>query len=328
MTGEIIGSDAVGTVNKTSQDDVQIKCRTAVEGLILEVNGDRVIVEVCGRKAIMENRHRIKGEEYTPGSSLMFYVIKQSAGEIFLGRDSNSLPEALLKLFIPRGNFRVIKRLAGMKTIIEATVHVPKEIVQMVEECLGGESLFLRRPKRGGRQFIRHADSIKLSFDQRLLGAAKAVKKTLNVVICLLAFLLHSSAFAFEFENYQPADLDSLLASSKVTGIVPVMPQKLRFKVSLASPVYSCSTEVLKIVLQANNVSPQQMTSLKLSRCVDVWSPRGAKVRMFIQDQLSQPMVQIIPPGGRMFVYSAYLFASQEGPGILINEVTPASRRE
>ena len=314
---------------ETPHEDIQIKCRTAVEGLIKEVTEDAVVIEVCGHRAIMENRHGVKGEEYHRGSSFMFYVLKHTgSGEIFLSRNSIALPEALLKRHIPGGSFRVIKRQAGIKSIVEASVHVPKEIIRMVEVCLGGESLFLRRAKHGGRQFIKHADSIKLSLDQRILGAGTVAKKMFNMVIFLMTFLLNTSVFAFEFENYPLADLDALLHSSRVTGIVPVQPQKLSFKVSLASPVYACSTEVLKIALEANKVNPQQMASLKLSRCVDVWSPRGVRTRMFIQDQLTQPMMRIIPPGGRMYVFCAYLYASQEGPGLLINEVTPASARE
>jgi hypothetical protein len=122
------------------------KVHQAVEGIIHEVNSDKVMIHlgdnVCG---IMTQPEWVPKEIsfYQKGSPLWFYVSKvlqdQSAVTVYLSRGSKNLPSALLKEKSPWVKITAIKRFRGVKTFLKTNAVIDSNLIKEIQRELKGE---------------------------------------------------------------------------------------------------------------------------------------------------------------------------------------------
>jgi hypothetical protein len=126
-------------------------------------------------------------------------------------------------------------------------------------------------------------------------------------------------AFSFDYGRYQAADLDALLARKRPeSGLDLYPPSALKLTVMLASYAAPCEAGLLKKSMTMSGVSFAE--GMQITRCINVRSAKGRPLRMFIQDAVSDALPKEIALGGRVTLYAVHLFATSEGPGLLVNE--------
>jgi hypothetical protein len=122
------------------------KVHQAVEGIIHEVNSDKVMIHlgdnVCG---IMTRPEWVPKEIplYQTEGALWFYVSKVlqdlSVVTVYLSRGSKNLPVALLKEKVPWVKITAIKRFRGIKTCLKTNAAIDSNIIKEVQRELKGE---------------------------------------------------------------------------------------------------------------------------------------------------------------------------------------------
>jgi hypothetical protein len=143
-------------------------------------------------------------------------------------------------------------------------------------------------------------------------------------VLCLgLFFVCHiPSAWAeFNFAQYKPGDLDEILALSRPdSGVKVMMPQKLKFQVTLISYAVGCNTGLLKTTMVMLGASKQFVDGAPISKCIAVKSAKGKTTSICIQDRVSEYLSKEIPLGTMIDIFCDYLFLSKDRVGILVGE--------
>ena len=130
---------------------------TAITGTIIRSNSYRVDVElskyfISSQIGQMLKPHFVPKEQYKPGQAMYFYVLKvrKELGRvnIYLSRNTISLPAAILKKKIPWGEFKCVRRIAGVKSEIVSNIFVPKELIREIAHELGEVVIVKQRTKR------------------------------------------------------------------------------------------------------------------------------------------------------------------------------------
>jgi len=130
---------------------------TAIAGTIIRSNDCRVDVElseyfISSQIGQMLKPHFVPKEHYKPGQMMYFYVLKiqRKSGRvnIYLSRNTISLPAAILKRKIPWGDFKCVRRIAGVRSEIVSSVFLPKEVIREIAQELGEVVIVKQRTKR------------------------------------------------------------------------------------------------------------------------------------------------------------------------------------
>ena len=140
------------------------------------------------------------------------------------------------------------------------------------------------------------------------------------LVLPLLALLLGMlPAFGFNYQRYEAADLDAVLGQNRPRAgfdTYPALPLKL--DVTLASYAEPCQTDLLIRVMKMVGLTIDP--KVKISRCIKVRSSKGAQLRVFIQDLVSDFLPKEVPLGHQLTLFAVHLYTTPEGPGLLVNE--------
>jgi hypothetical protein len=136
--------------------------------------------------------------------------------------------------------------------------------------------------------------------------------------LCLLAILLGLlPAFGFDYARYEPTDLDALLTQNRPRAGFDTFPARaVKLEVTLAAYAEPCQTGLLSRVMTMVGVT----VNAQISRCIKVRSAKGAQLSVFIQDQVSDFLPKEVPLGHRLTLFAVHLYATPEGPGLLVNE--------
>jgi hypothetical protein len=140
----------------------------------------------------------------------------------------------------------------------------------------------------------------------------------LAVVVVLSAI---AQAFGFNFERYQPADLDTLLAQrrpAKGVDLYPALPLKLT--VTLAGYGENCQTDLVMRAMRMSGAPKDQIETVKVTTCINIRSATGKALRVFIQDGIAGFLPKEVPLGKSLTLYVVHLFTDTNGPGLLVNE--------
>jgi hypothetical protein len=141
--------------------------------------------------------------------------------------------------------------------------------------------------------------------------------------LVLLAMLLGMlPAFGFDYDRYETTDLDALLAQHRPRAGLDTFPaMALKLDATLVSYAEPCPTGLLSRVMTMVGVT----VNAKISRCIRVRSAKGAQLRVFIQDQVSDFLRKEIPLGHPLTLFAVHLYTTPEGPGLLVNEFQSAA---
>lgn len=136
----------------TAREGVVIRERpishTRYPGLGRYASSNEVFIEVDGMECVMDKSQFARHETYRVGDKMFFYILKVVRPcDVYLSRGSRSLPEALLRLYVPEGQFTCIRRIPGTRSVVIGDKHVHRDIIRKVSRELG-EVLILRCPKR------------------------------------------------------------------------------------------------------------------------------------------------------------------------------------
>ena len=150
---------------------------------------------------------------------------------------------------------------------------------------------------------------------------AKAVGKLAGLAGIFL-ILLAPAARAFDYDRYQPADIDVISARKPPAGLgVDVFPAKFyRFEVTLASQAAPCQTKFLKWAMQTSGINKEAIEKAPITHCIQIKSAKGKRVTMFIQDVLAGSLAQEAPTGGKLTLYAMLIYFDQNGPGVVVSE--------
>lgn len=139
------------------------------------------------------------------------------------------------------------------------------------------------------------------------------------LVMCLLLPL--SSAFAFDYDQYKQGDLDKILATPKIkAGIKMVVPQKLTFRVVLASASLNCNTDILKRAMVMQGEKKEVVDKLAISKCIGVKSAKNVAASLFIEDKVAERLSREAKPGEVVDLFSEFLYLGTQGPAFLVRE--------
>ncbi len=127
------------------------KVHEAVRGTVVRITAQEIHVDLNGWVAIMM-RHRWNSRDgYSCGSSMMFYVDKVLRPcSVFVSRNTISMAPALLRYYYPWGDFKCIKRIVGVKSIVETNTFVKKEHIREIAREMG-EILILKKNKKNNQ---------------------------------------------------------------------------------------------------------------------------------------------------------------------------------
>ena len=145
----------------------------------------------------------------------------------------------------------------------------------------------------------------------------------LFAVACLLSILpAVTPARAFDYDNYQAADLDALARRKPALGLgVDVLPaQSVRLEVTLVSPATACSIKLVKWAMRTSGIAKQTVASTPITHCIKVKSAKGRTYSIFIQDVLANSLARDVQPGSTLTLYASLVYSAQSGPGLVVNE--------
>jgi len=126
--------------------------RHVVRGQIIDKTNQCVHVQLLdGTMGLMQKQHWVprEREHYYQFSDLFFFILKVTKNPliIHLSRASKSLPELLMKLEMPWGNFRCEKRFIGQKSIMRTNLERSSQLIEAaksVRSKLCGELIEVR----------------------------------------------------------------------------------------------------------------------------------------------------------------------------------------
>lgn len=121
------------------------RVHTIMRGTIVRITPSEMHVDLNGWIATMM-RHRWNSKDnYSCGKTYMFYIDKVLRPcQVFVSRNSSNHALAHLRYYYPCNKFRCVKRLVGVKSIIETDAFVlPKHIREIAQEM--GEVLIVKR---------------------------------------------------------------------------------------------------------------------------------------------------------------------------------------
>lgn len=124
------------------------RVHTAMRGTVVRITIPEIHVDLNGWVATMM-RHRWNSKDgYKCGNSMMFYIDKVLRPcQVFVSRNSIEFAPSLLRYYYPWGNFRCIKRLVGIKSIVEADTQVTRKHIREVAQEMGEILILKRKPE-------------------------------------------------------------------------------------------------------------------------------------------------------------------------------------
>jgi len=140
----------------------------------------------------------------------------------------------------------------------------------------------------------------------------------------IIAALAVSNANAFDYDSYQPENLDvtlkALQSETPETGVnIFTPPVKRKLEVKLAAYAEDCNTGFLKDAMMMIGIRPPENVSI--SKCIKVKSPQGQTVSMYIQDGVAAYLPEEVPLDASLTLYVAFIYVRADGPpGVLVNE--------
>lgn len=147
-----------------------------------------------------------------------------------------------------------------------------------------------------------------------------AALRRLRLAIGLVA-LAATPAIAFDFARYQAADLDDILARPRPqSGLDLYQANPLRLEVKLVSYQETCAVGAILPAMRMIGFSGKQLDDVQATRCIKVRSAKGKEALLFIQDVVRAHLPGEVRLGGRVTLFAILLFATPEGPGLLVNE--------
>ncbi|MHB8148895.1 MAG: hypothetical protein ACYDIB_01905 [Desulfobulbia bacterium] len=147
------------------------------------------------------------------------------------------------------------------------------------------------------------------------------MKMLLAWVVALCSFLVFSTAYAFDFNQYKQGDIDTILQMPRPKAGVDIYgPQKLRFRVTLAGYGQPCETGFLKKTMKMVGVPADVVENLPISQCITVKTSKRVPVSLFIQDQVAEYLPKEVKIGQQVDLFCDFLFVGTTSVGILVNE--------
>ncbi len=152
----------------------------------------------------------------------------------------------------------------------------------------------------------------------------------LSALAAATLLFLGGAASAFNYSHYQPEDLDVLMDRKPPEGNgVDVFPVRhIRLEVTLAAPAVPCAvtlasrtkTDFLKWAMLTSGIQQEWIDRVAITHCIQVKSPKGKTLPIFIQDALVESLAKEVSPGGKLTLFAMLVYFEQSGPGIIINE--------
>ena len=126
----------------------QRKIHQAVEGVICDVDHDRVMVRLDDQvRGLMLKPEWVPAEVflYRENAFLWFYVSKvvqeKSNVTVYLSRGTKNFPAALIRKDCPWAKIKTIKRVRGKKTWIKSSAGIDQETIRALQRELKGEAI-------------------------------------------------------------------------------------------------------------------------------------------------------------------------------------------
>ena len=149
--------------------------------------------------------------------------------------------------------------------------------------------------------------------------------------VAVLAVILASDAAAFDYARYKGASLDEILERQRPpAGADIYRGENLRLDVTLVRQAYDCNTGFLKRTMMMTGIDRDRIDKVPMSKCIQVKSPKGQVVQLFIQNVVAEFLAQEVSLGSPVTIFVLLIFMDTNGPGMLVNEFdagNPASRQ-
>lgn len=146
----------------------------------------------------------------------------------------------------------------------------------------------------------------------------------------LVLLIMNAAAWAFDYAQYQQADLDKLVNDQtwakdvrETMSLKVFPPTRLKFMVTLDKQGYPCSGKTLEVVLNMLGAG-DLLKQYPVNHCIEVKTAGGVMVKMFIHDELVPYMAEEVAVGDAFIMYCDYLFWDIDGPGLLVRDFHPA----
>lgn len=144
---ENLERDRIEEINKRWKNNLH----TAMDGEILSVQNDKVVIQIGMEQVIMEKKDfvpsEMKNNYYIRGNILKFYISRNKYNplQVFVSRASKSLPQKILKQKYPHFKFECTKRSSGIisKIYSNAPYKTIREFVKSVEKELNNEKIVI-----------------------------------------------------------------------------------------------------------------------------------------------------------------------------------------
>src|SRR5262249_36808836 len=105
------------------------------------------------------------------------------------------------------------------------------------------------------------------------------------IAAILFAVLAVAPALAFDYDRYQPTDLDERLAQPRPrTGLDLNGGAAVRLEVKLISYEETCAVEAIAPTMRMQGFSQEMIDGAQASRCIKVRSAKGKETLLFVQD--------------------------------------------
>ena len=103
--------------------------------------------------------------------------------------------------------------------------------------------------------------------------------------------------------------------------------ENFRLDVTLVRQAFDCNTGFLKRAMVMIGIAQDQIDKVPISKCIQVKSPKGEVVQLFIQNVVAEFLAQEVSSGGPVTMFVLLMFMDSNGPGILVNEFDAAKPR-
>lgn len=123
------------------------RVHTIMRGTVVRMSMSEMNVDLNGWIATM-SRHRWNSKDrYSCGKTYMFYIDKVLRPcQIFVSRNTINLAPAYLQYYYPCNKFRCVKRLVGVKSIIETDALVLRRHIREIAQEMGELLIVKRKP--------------------------------------------------------------------------------------------------------------------------------------------------------------------------------------
>jgi hypothetical protein len=146
------------------------------------------------------------------------------------------------------------------------------------------------------------------------------------ILVCMFTSVIAATVQAFDYDSYQPGDLDEVLAKPRPkSGVDVISMQKLALKATLESypDKETCPVaDILKLAMKMlPSLYPKAFAdSISASKCIKIKSPKGVTLAVVIQDKVADFLQKEVPLGTEVKLYCVLVCITAEGPGMIVTE--------